>query len=589
MILEMKKVSLICLASEKVQALEALRELGVMHVELDGKNDSADFSKSEQMLTSANRAINSITGRKGKPTAAFSKMSGEELVGKIEEITGTNANLVKKRDALLKDWEKLIPWGEFSSDLIDELRENGVYVYLCAGNKNTLQLLPAGTSYKIISQDRGKLYFAVISNTEQEKSALPTVTVPMGKGLREIENEINECKYSIQNNEEALDALSCEINKLKIQQIKAKEAIEFIASRDSMKSAVDISYINGFVPTHLIESLRAAAKKNGWGLLITDPHHDDRVPTLIRVPKIFQISKPIFDVIGIAPSYHEIDISVCFLFFLSLFVGILIGDAGYALLLFAVLGVAKLLIKDEKARLPINLLFVMGFSIFIWGTLTGSWFGIEVEKLPKFLHPNPWFKNEDNIRYCCFMIAAVHLSIAHIWIGVLKINRIGQVIGQLGWVLFIWGNFFLASSLVAARTFPAFAFYFYIFGFIMMLFSINYREIGEVCGFPFAVLSSFVDLLSYIRLFAVGLSGLYVAENFNKMAASTLDLPYVGLILGIIVIIFGHSLNIMLGGLAVLVHGIRLNTLEFSGQLGLHWSGFLFKPFKKIEIDENLK
>lgn len=589
MILEMKKVSLICLASEKVQALEALRELGVMHVELDGKNDSADFTKSEQMLLSATRAINSLSGRKGKPVAAFSRMSGEELVGKIEELTGTNANLVKKRDALVKDWEKLLPWGEFSYELIEELRENGIFVYLCAGNKSTLQLLPAGTSYKIISQDRGKLYFAVISNVEQEKSALPTVPVPTGKGLREVENEINDCKYAIQNNEEALDALSCEVKKLKIQQIRAKEAIEFIASRDSMKSAVDISYINGFVPTHLIENLRASAKKNGWGLLITDPHHDDRVPTLIQVPKIFQISKPIFDVIGIAPSYHEIDISVCFLFFLSLFVGILIGDAGYALLLFAVLGVAKLLIKDEKARLPINLLFVMGFSIFIWGALTGSWFGIEVEKLPKFLHPNPWFKNEDNIRYCCFMIAALHLSIAHIWIGVLKINRIGQVIGQLGWVLFIWGNFFLASSLVAARTFPHFAFYFYIFGFIMMLFSINYREIGEVCGFPFAVLSSFVDLLSYIRLFAVGLSGLYVAENFNKMAASTLDLPYVGLILGIIVIIFGHSLNIMLGGLAVLVHGIRLNTLEFSGQLGLHWSGFLYKPFKKIEIDENLK
>ena len=356
-----------------------------------------------------------------------------------------------------------------------------------------------------------------------------------------------------------------------------------------MKSSIEISHITGFVPAHLVENIRTAATKNGWGLLITVPHHDDRVPTLIKVPKIFQISKPIFDVIGIAPSYHEIDISVCFLLFLSLFVGILIGDAGYALLLFAILGVAKILIRSEKARLPVNLLFVMGFSIFIWGFLTGSWFGIETEKLPKFLHPNPWFKSEDNIRYCCFMIAALHLSIAHIWIGVLKINRIGQVIGQIGWVLFIWGNFFLASSLVAARTFPHFAMYFFIFGFIMMLFSINYRDIGDVCGFPFAILSSFVDLLSYIRLFAVGLSGLYVAENFNKMAAGTLELPYVGLILGIIIIIFGHSLNIMLGALAVLVHGIRLNTLEFSGQLGLHWSGFLYKPFKKMEVDENLK
>jgi V/A-type H+-transporting ATPase subunit I len=587
MILEMKKVSLICLASEKEHALKALRELGVMHVELDSKNDSPDFFKSEQALTATNKAIAAVLERKGKASAVFAKMNGEELVGKIGEITETNSNLAKKLDTLVKDWEKVKPWGEFSSDLIDELRTKGVYIYLCAGNKNTLQLLPSGTSYKVISQDRGKLYFAVISDVEQERTALPTVTVPMGKGLRELDNEINDCKYAIQNNEESLDALSCEIKKLNIQQIKAKEGIEFVSSRDSMKSAGEISYVNGYVPTHLVESIRAAAKRNGWGLLIKDPHHDDRVPTLIKVPKIFQISKPIFDVIGIAPSYHEVDISICFLFFLSLFVGILIGDAGYALLLFAVLGVAKLLIKNKNARLPINLLFVMGFSIFVWGFLTGSWFGIEIEKLPYFLHPNPWFKSEDNIRYCCFLIAAVHLSIAHIWIAVLKINRIGQVIGQLGWVLFIWGNFFLASSLVAARTFPHFAFYFYLIGFIMMLFSINYREIGEVCGFPFAVLSSFVDLLSYIRLFAVGLSGLYVAENFNKMAAGTLDLPYIGMILGIIIIIFGHSLNIMLGALAVLVHGIRLNTLEFSGQLGLHWSGFLYKPFKKMEIDEN--
>ncbi len=589
MILEMKKVSLICVASAKMQALEALRELGVMHVELDCKKDSPDFFRSEQSLNSTNKAINAVSERKGKPSYAFTGMNGEDLVRKIEEIVETNSNLAKKLDALVKDWEKIEPWGEFSSDLLEELREKGVYIYLCAGNKNTLQLLPAGTTYRIISQDRGKLYFAVISDVVQEKSALPTVVVPMGRSLRELDNEINDCKYAIQNNEEALNALSCEINKLKIQQIKAKEAIEFIANRDSMKSSVEISHITGFVPTHLVEDIRTAAKKNGWGLLITNPHHDDKVPTLIKVPKIFQISKPIFDVIGIAPSYHEVDISVCFLLFLSLFVGILIGDAGYALLLFAVLGVAKILIKSEKARLPINLLFLMGFSIFVWGFLTGSWFGIEAEKLPKFLHPNPWFKSEDNIRYCCFMIAALHLSIAHIWIGVLKINRIGQVIGQLGWVLFIWGNFFLASSLVAARTFPHFAFYFFIFGFIMMLFSINYRDIGDVCGFPFAVLSSFVDLLSYIRLFAVGLSGLYVAENFNKMAEGTFDLPYVGMALGIIIIIFGHSLNIMLGALAVLVHGIRLNTLEFSGQLGLHWSGFLYKPFKKMEIDENLK
>jgi len=339
------------------------------------------------------------------------------------------------------------------------------------------------------------------------------------------------------------------------------------------------------VPTHLVDELRSGANKHGWGLLIADPHHDDRVPTLIKVPKIFMISKPIFDFIGIAPSYHEVDISVCFLFFFSLFFGILIGDAGYGLLMLIALAVAKIKFPSEKAKLPIGLMTVLASSTIIWGLLTGSIFGIERHALPEFLQGPDWMQSDENKRFICFAIAALHLSIAHAWLACIGANKIRVVIGQIGWIMFIWGNFFLASSLVAGRDFPQLAYYLYSIGFVMMLFAINFKDIGDICGFPFAVVASFTDLLSYIRLFAVGLAALYVAENFNKIGENFMHIPYFGLIIGVITIIFGHSLNMMLGALAVLVHGIRLNTLEFSGQLGLHWSGFLYKPFKKTDIE----
>ena len=101
---------------------------------------------------------------------------------------------------------------------------------------------------------------------------------------------------------------------------------------------------------------------------------------------------------------------------------------------------------------------------------------------------------------------------------------------------------------------------------------------------PFDMIGSFTDVLSYIRLFAVGLSGMYIAQKFNMMgmmAKNAVPDKYeiIGFILLILVAVAGHVLNLALGFLGVLVHAVRLNTLEFSNHMGLQWSGFKFKPF----------
>lgn len=103
---------------------------------------------------------------------------------------------------------------------------------------------------------------------------------------------------------------------------------------------------------------------------------------------------------------------------------------------------------------------------------------------------------------------------------------------------------------------------------------------------PFALIGSFVDVLSYIRLFAVGLSGTYIAENFNKMGGMVLgalpsSLYVIGLLGLILIAVFGHILNIALGFLGVLVHAIRLNTLEFSNHMEMQWGGIRYKPFAR--------
>jgi V/A-type H+-transporting ATPase subunit I len=107
---------------------------------------------------------------------------------------------------------------------------------------------------------------------------------------------------------------------------------------------------------------------------------------------------------------------------------------------------------------------------------------------------------------------------------------------------------------------------------------VNWLDIGSVFEFPFAVVNSFVDLLSYIRIFAVALAGYYIAANFNSMGAGLAADNAILWIFGAVVIFLGHALNIALCMMSVLVHGVRLNTLEFSNHVGVTWTGIPYKP-----------
>jgi V/A-type H+-transporting ATPase subunit I len=178
----------------------------------------------------------------------------------------------------------------------------------------------------------------------------------------------------------------------------------------------------------------------------------------------------------------------------------------------------------------------------------------------------------------------VHLSIAHLWNIVRKINS-GQAFVDLGWLFCTWALYTVVLELVLDVT---------LFPFVktanMPLLGIGVVSIiigllltksyiGIITLF-LDVISNFVDIISYIRLYAVGAASLAVAQAFNEMA---LGVGFEGFAsLGAALILFaGHGLNIILGAMGVMVHGIRLNTLEFSGHAGVEWAGIHFNPFRK--------
>jgi len=354
--------------------------------------------------------------------------------------------------------------------------------------------------------------------------------------------------------------------------------------REGMGGAEQVAYLQGYIPKETVGRLRERAQEMGFAVVAETPRAGEDVPTLISYPKILKPIKTLFDILRILPSYWETDVSWTFMVFFTIFVGMLIGDAGYGLLLLAVTGF--LAVRSKKAsRSALVLLLLLGLSVTAFGIMSGSWLGIK--PLPPALESLriPWLGDNDNIMSLCFLIGAIHITIAHIW-NIIEVFPKPQFLAQLGWTAVVWAMYFLANSVVLGRGLPTFMMYLLGAGVLLVVlfmtpFSQIKKNVINHALLPLTLVNFFVDIISYVRLFAVGVATVAVMESFNGMAASVGFGNVLTAVFAVLILIFGHTLNLVLAGLAVLVHGVRLNTLEFSSHKGLSWSGNPFRPFAR--------
>ena len=194
----------------------------------------------------------------------------------------------------------------------------------------------------------------------------------------------------------------------------------------------------------------------------------------------------------------------------------------------------------------------------------------------------PYLRNDKNMQSFCFS-GALHLSIAHAWKVIIKFPAL-SLLADIGWVLILWTAFLIAKLLVLGDALAEFYLYLLIPGVLLIVFFTNpqkniFKSIGSGLGaFLLNAMNNFTDIVSYIRLFAVGLATLAVADAFNKMAMDVGFGSFISGLLTSLILLVGHFLNIVLGPLSILVHGVRLNVLEFCSHLDIKWSGFNYRP-----------
>ena len=368
----------------------------------------------------------------------------------------------------------------------------------------------------------------------------------------------------------------------------------------------ELAYLSGYLPTKVQEQFEALAKKNGWAYLLEEISEDDEdVPTLVEYKKGFGIIKPVFDILGTVPGYREYDISTWFLLFFTLFFAMIVGDAGYGII-FLILA-ASIHLSLKKANTLVMLVYVLSIATILWGSITGTWFGsIEILQSVPFLQKLviPQISNypelfgvstvsaQNTVMKFTFIIGTIQLSLACIINVVHKArNKDLSLVADLSWLIALLALYYIVLLLVIGTEVNVMALFATVgIAFVaVLLFGAQGPGIsfgdgvkGGLAGFFTTFLdtiSAFSNIMSYIRLFAVGMASVAIAQSFNAMAGGLLKgfaLPA-----GILVLVIGHGLNLVMGLLSVVVHGVRLNLLEFSGQLGMEWTGIQYQPFEE--------
>lgn len=580
MIVPMQKVTVLSLSTERNRALESLRELGVMHLSFERRVEHDDIEAARRQLEAVRRACEVL------PTATQQAPSGlppSEAVDELARLIQQRREHGEELQRLRQERQRIAPFGSFAPEALAALAERGVFVRLFQAPPKSMPAIPAQAVYLETLRTGAAVYFALVTRGEQPEIQAQQIHPP-AMSLAAIDGRIAELEAAQAKIADRIARFGGDYPALTRLRTEAEEALQLAEVRAGMGVAMArIDYLQGFCPSDDVDRLRQAARENGWGLSIEEPADDDRVPTLLRNPAWMKPIEAVFGLIGILPGYREIDVSMWFLLFFTLFFAMLVGDAGYGTIFLVLVAWARRKFPDVPAHV-FTLLRITSVATIVWGVLTGTYFGIPDVPAPLASLKLNWLGDEEHVKELCFWIAAIHLSIAHVW-NIINQIRTPQALAQVGWLGVVWFMFFTARSVVLNLPFPEIMTWVFVAGVVLIvLFMTPVKSLKDEwfnhVMLPLNLVGSFVDVISYIRLYAVGVASFAIASTFNTMLTPLFDGWLVGL-LAALLLFLAHTVNIVLAVMGVMVHGIRLNTLEFASHLGLQWSGIPYRPWQR--------
>lgn len=613
MIEKMKMVYVVSSVSKKQEMLDGLKDLGILHL-AEKKSPAHAVSEkfanlSKTASTLLDYAPDKKEQKKSKDSAKPAILSDDEfetLYGKVREALECKSNLLQEISSAKAEIERIQVWGEFSPADIRAVKEAGYDLHFYRLSNSAYQAAVQDENLQVIRlAPIEKMDAIAVLGRLPETIQATEFTLP-AKSITELNEDMEACNAKIAECDAILKDASRYQDSFQAQMLKVQNEEEDSAASETAGSDEDFVWISGYIPEVDMETFKAAARQHQWAWAEDEvSKEDDQIPTKMRYNKVSRLIQPIFDILGILPGYRETDISLWFLLFFVLFFAMIIGDAAYGVLI--LLATIGLIVKTKKMDTIPFLLLILSIATICWGAITGTWFGMEKAMDVPFLRALviPEFSNypelfgvstavqQNTIMKFSFSIGAIQMALGSL-ISIKK--KIGEKnlswVADLGWLCAVVAMYLLSLYLVIGEqipVLPVFACIGVAFILVVLFGGMSpERTFGQGLKAGLAdaftvflnTISCFGNVMSYIRLFAVGMAGFAISQSFNGMAAGFHG-PLI--ILAVCIVVLGHALNIIMCFLSVVVHGVRLNVLEFSGQAGLEWTGIGYNPFKVIK------
>ena len=613
MITKMTKYSFILLSGEKEDFLEKIQELGVVDITRSVKPIDTE---SNEMLAEASRAkkvLEFLEAVDFKDDADLEKISkatvsiDSDPVTYVEEIRKRIESLRADLSAAKKQVMAREPWGDYDKKALDSLSDLGYVVrYYAVDAKRYDPAWESAYPLQKVKEDGKKIWFVTIAPADEEyifplnELAAPEGTYAEAVAETErIENEIVLCKAGLLNAKDYIPA----IKETYTGHLTVLD--RYLADSAAEGAAEDhVAVFTGFAPSENDELLAEEFDKMGVLYIKSDAIEEDNPPIKLKnnwFTRQFEVFTSMYGM----PVYSEFDPTPIVAPFYLLFFSMCLGDAGYgiALLLFGLL-LNKGLVKISMFEGLGSIISLLGAGTILVGTVLGTFFGMSLYDatwVPEWLKSIMIVGDVQIPGLGTFniqMLLAVGIGIFHICLAMIikavcYTRRFGlkNNLATWGWTLLIVGGVVLAAlgmskmlspdilrwSIITVGVLSALGIY---------IFNTPGRNpltnIGAGLWDTYNMATGLLgDVLSYIRLFALGLAGGMLGQAFNNLAEMVRGDSVISLVPFVVILIFGHVLNLLMSSLGAFVHPMRLTFVEYFKNVGYEGRGAAYNPLTK--------
>ncbi|MEA4886018.1 MAG: V-type ATPase 116kDa subunit family protein [Bacteroides graminisolvens] len=605
MITKMKKLTFLVYHKEYDAFLNNLRDLGVVHIaeKQQGMADNSALQEKIRLSARLSATIKLLQNIKTEEkvtdnSQTVSASRGMQILDEVDELLNHKSSLQQQILAYEKELAVLEPWGDFSPESIAKLRDSGYDIgFYISTEANFNEDWIEAYNAMVINRVASKVYFITFTKTNQEIDLdVERIKLP-DRSYGQTQELILNNKEELLRQEETLQNIARkDIPSLLAARKELNGEIEFdqVVLNTEPAAGEKLMLLQGWLPASEEDPIVAYLNSQSVYYDIKKPAPEDNVPIQLNNKGLFAWFEPICK-LYMLPKYNELDLTPFFAPFFMLFFGLCLGDSGYGLFLLLGVTLYRLLAKNigQTMKPILSLVQLLAASTFFCGMLTGTFFGANFYDLdwPFIQRMKQAIAMDNNDMFqLSLLLGVIQILFGMILKAVNQAIQFGfkYAVGTIGWIILLVS---VGLAAVLPAVFPmggtAHLVILAIAGAMILFYNSPDKNIFINFGLGLwdsynMVTGLLGDILSYVRLFALGLSGGILASVFNSLAVGmSPDNVIAGPIVMVLIFVIGHSINIFMNVLGAMVHPMRLTFVEFFKNSGYEGGGKEYKPFSK--------